>query len=89
MIPHAENDALNKKVKIIGSQLQSSLNDLEVFQMEKQAKMNEIWVVVPFEMRQIDFQENGLNVYSKKIFDRFNQFVSELGFSSRSKSSES
>ena len=35
-----------------------SLNDLEAFQIEKQAKLNEIWVVVPLQMKQLDFQDS-------------------------------
>lgn len=42
---------------MIQGQLQQSLNDLELFQVEKQGKLNEIWVVVPLEMRQLDFQD--------------------------------
>ena len=37
---------------------QGSLNDLEAFQIEKQAKLNEIWVVVPLQMKQLDFQDS-------------------------------
>merc|ERR1719436_172619 len=42
---------------MIQGQLQQSLNDLELFQVEKQGKLNEIWVVAPLEMRQLDFQD--------------------------------
>ena len=34
------------------------MNDLEAFQIEKQAKLNEIWVVVPLQMKQLDFQDS-------------------------------
>jgi len=53
-----ENDAISKKVKVLKNQLQGSLNDLEAFQIEKQAKLNEIWVVVPLQMKQLDFQDS-------------------------------
>jgi len=82
-----ENDALNKKVKILQNQLQGSLNDLEAFQFEKQGKLNEIWVVVPLEMKQLDFQDvinpedipsaKGLVVPNKTIA-RLNTRIEEL-----------
>merc|ERR1719285_239198 len=82
-----DNDSLNKKVKMIQNQLTQSLNDLELFQVEKQGKLNEIWVVVPLEMRQLDFQDvshpeqiplqKGLVVPSQTIA-RLNQRIDEL-----------
>ena len=49
-----ENDALNKKAKMLEGQLKSSMEDLEAFQVEKQGKLNELWVVVPLLTIQID-----------------------------------
>ena len=72
---------------MIQNQLTQSLNDLELFQVEKQGKLNEIWVVVPLEMRQLDFQDvshpeqiplqKGLVVPSQTI-SRLNQRIDEL-----------
>ena len=49
-----ENDALNKKIKVLEGQLKSSMADLEAFQVEKQGKLNELWVVVPMSTSQIE-----------------------------------
>ena len=82
-----DNDSLNKKVKMLQNQLQQSLHDLELFQVEKQGKLNEIWVVVPLEMNQLDFQDvsnpeqiplkSGLVVPSPTI-ERLNARIDEL-----------
>ncbi|KAK6486478.1 cilia- and flagella-associated protein 44-like [Huso huso] len=54
-----ENDSLAKKVKIVQSSLKTAEGDLELFQREKQQKLNELNVVVPLRLHQIEFVSNG------------------------------
>ncbi|XP_041088697.1 cilia- and flagella-associated protein 44 isoform X2 [Polyodon spathula] len=54
-----ENDSLAKKVKIVQSSLKTAEGDLELFQREKQQRLNELNVVVPLRLHQIEFVSNG------------------------------
>ncbi|XP_040195062.1 cilia- and flagella-associated protein 44 [Rana temporaria] len=54
-----ENDALAKKVKIVEVNLKSVVAELEAFQREKQQKLNELHVVVPLKLHQVDYMING------------------------------
>lgn len=80
-----ENDALNKKSKLLEGQLKSSMADLEAFQVEKQGKLNELWVVVPLLTSQIDYagsferfpSKQGLVVPSETI-NRLSKRIEEL-----------
>ncbi|KAM3935997.1 cilia- and flagella-associated protein 44 [Leptodactylus fuscus] len=54
-----ESDALAKKVKIVEVNLKNAEAELEVFQREKQQKLNELYVVVPLNLHQVDYIVNG------------------------------
>ncbi|XP_062376877.1 cilia- and flagella-associated protein 44 [Sardina pilchardus] len=54
-----ECDALAKKAKIVQTTLQAAEGDLELFNREKQQKLNELDVVVPLRLHQIEFLVNG------------------------------
>ncbi|KAI1891221.1 hypothetical protein AGOR_G00141550 [Albula goreensis] len=55
-----ECDALAKKEKIVQSSLKAAEADLELFDREKQQKLNELDVVVPVRLHQIEFLNNGV-----------------------------
>ncbi len=48
-----ENDALLKKEKIIDAALKNTENEIQDFQTQKQRKLNELNVVVPLRLHQI------------------------------------
>ncbi|XP_031440333.1 cilia- and flagella-associated protein 44 [Clupea harengus] len=52
-------DALAKKAKIVRSTQKAAESDLELFNREKQQKLNELDVVVPLRLHQIEFMVNG------------------------------
>ncbi|XP_071995060.1 cilia- and flagella-associated protein 44 isoform X2 [Engystomops pustulosus] len=54
-----EADALAKKVKILEVSLKTAETELEAFQREKQQKLNELHVVVPLKLHQVDYIING------------------------------
>ncbi|XP_069800651.1 cilia- and flagella-associated protein 44 isoform X2 [Dendropsophus ebraccatus] len=54
-----ESDALAKKVKIVEVNLKTAEAELEAFQREKQQKLNELYVVVPLKLHQVDYVING------------------------------
>ncbi|XP_077335811.1 cilia- and flagella-associated protein 44 isoform X3 [Lithobates pipiens] len=54
-----EYDTLAKKVKIVEVNLKSAVAELEAFQREKQQKLNELHVVVPLKLHQVDYMING------------------------------
>ncbi|XP_056415931.1 cilia- and flagella-associated protein 44 isoform X2 [Hyla sarda] len=54
-----ETDALAKKVKIVEVNLKTAEAELEAFQREKQQKLNELYVVVPLKLHQVDYVING------------------------------
>lgn len=54
-----EQDALNKRAKIIESSLKQAQQELENFQKEKQKKINNLDIVVMLRLNQIQFLENG------------------------------
>jgi len=49
-----DTDATLKKAKIMEAQLKSALADHEAFQVEKQGKLNELDVVVPLRLNQVE-----------------------------------
>uniref|UniRef100_H2ZFC4 Cilia- and flagella-associated protein 44 n=1 Tax=Ciona savignyi TaxID=51511 RepID=H2ZFC4_CIOSA len=51
-------DGLLKKAKVMDSQLKTALADLEAFQVEKQGKLNELDVVVPLRLHQVEHVYN-------------------------------
>ncbi|KAM5180821.1 cilia- and flagella-associated protein 44 [Mantella aurantiaca] len=54
-----EYEALAKKMKIVEANLKSAVAELEAFQREKQQKLNELYVVVPLKLHQVDYMING------------------------------
>ncbi|XP_048458506.1 cilia- and flagella-associated protein 44-like, partial [Rhincodon typus] len=54
-----EYDMIAKKVKIIEGTVKSAKKDLEVLQREKQQKLNELYVVVPLKLHQVEYIVNG------------------------------
>ncbi|OCT93590.1 cilia- and flagella-associated protein 44 [Xenopus laevis] len=54
-----EYDALSKKIKTLELSLSQAEAELEAFQREKQRKLNELDVVVPLKLHQVDYLVNG------------------------------
>ncbi|XP_053313360.1 cilia- and flagella-associated protein 44 [Spea bombifrons] len=54
-----EYDALAKKVKVVDVSLSIAEKELDAFQREKQQKLNELHVVVPLKLHQVDHTVNG------------------------------
>ncbi|XP_018428354.1 PREDICTED: cilia- and flagella-associated protein 44 [Nanorana parkeri] len=54
-----EYDGMAKKVKVVNVNLKSAEEELEAFQREKQQKLNELHVVVPLKLHQVDYMING------------------------------
>ncbi|NWX82866.1 CFA44 protein, partial [Nothoprocta ornata] len=54
-----EYDALAKKAKVIEASLDTAVGELESFQREKQQKLNELHVVVPLKLHQVEYLVNG------------------------------
>ncbi|XP_041693955.1 cilia- and flagella-associated protein 44 isoform X1 [Coregonus clupeaformis] len=55
-----ECDSLVKKEKVVHGSLKAAEGDLELFNREKQQKLNELDVVVPLRLHQIEFMSNGV-----------------------------
>ncbi|KAI9014667.1 hypothetical protein BC832DRAFT_164254 [Gaertneriomyces semiglobifer] len=55
-----ENDALIKKERVIDQSLKNTENEIQEFQTQKQRKLNELDVVVPLRLHQIQYLEKGL-----------------------------
>ncbi|NXX47244.1 CFA44 protein, partial [Tricholaema leucomelas] len=54
-----EYKALAKKAKAVESSLETAEGELETFQWEKQQRMNELYVVVPLKLHQVEYLVNG------------------------------
>ncbi|XP_028931006.1 cilia- and flagella-associated protein 44 isoform X2 [Ornithorhynchus anatinus] len=54
-----EYDMLAKKVKVVGNSLAVAEEDLEAYQLEKQQRLNELPVVIPLKLHQIECVVNG------------------------------
>uniref|UniRef100_A0A8D0G0V4 Cilia- and flagella-associated protein 44 n=1 Tax=Sphenodon punctatus TaxID=8508 RepID=A0A8D0G0V4_SPHPU len=52
-------DALVKKVKVVAASLDTAEGELEAYQREKQRRLNELHVVVPLKLHQVEFVANG------------------------------
>ncbi|XP_007945643.1 cilia- and flagella-associated protein 44 [Orycteropus afer afer] len=50
-----EYDTLSKKVKIVANNLNAAEEDLEAYQREKQQRLNELLVVIPLKLHQIEY----------------------------------
>uniref|UniRef100_A0A6I8NLG9 Uncharacterized protein n=1 Tax=Ornithorhynchus anatinus TaxID=9258 RepID=A0A6I8NLG9_ORNAN len=54
-----EYDMLAKKVKVVGNSLAVAEEDLEAYQLEKQQRLNELPVVIPLKLHQVQAQIRG------------------------------
>jgi hypothetical protein len=54
-----ENEALIKKERVIHAGLKNTEEEIQDFQTQKQRKLNELDVVVPLRLHQIQYLENG------------------------------
>ncbi|KYO22379.1 cilia- and flagella-associated protein 44 isoform A [Alligator mississippiensis] len=54
-----EYDALAKKVKVVEASLDTAEGALEAYQREKQQRVNELHVVVPLKLHQVEYLVNG------------------------------
>ncbi|XP_060090627.1 cilia- and flagella-associated protein 44 [Heteronotia binoei] len=54
-----EYEALAKKVKVVAAQLDAADWELEAYQREKQRRLNELDVVVPLKLHQVEYIVNG------------------------------
>ncbi|XP_075762751.1 cilia- and flagella-associated protein 44 isoform X2 [Pelodiscus sinensis] len=54
-----EYDALAKKVKVVQASFDTAEGELEAFQREKQQRLNELHVVVPLKLHQVEYMVNG------------------------------
>ncbi|NXE05802.1 CFA44 protein, partial [Lophotis ruficrista] len=52
-------DALVKKAKVMETSLDTAERELETFQWEKQQRLNELYVVVPLKLHQVEYLVNG------------------------------
>ncbi|XP_048348373.1 cilia- and flagella-associated protein 44 [Sphaerodactylus townsendi] len=52
-------EALAKKVKVVAAQLDAAEGELEAYQREKQQRLNELHVVVPLKLHQVEYMVNG------------------------------
>ncbi|NXW56323.1 CFA44 protein, partial [Eurystomus gularis] len=52
-------NALAKKAKVVETSLETAVGELETFQWEKQQKLNELYVVVPLKLHQVEYLVNG------------------------------
>uniref|UniRef100_A0A8C5M7X7 Cilia- and flagella-associated protein 44 n=1 Tax=Leptobrachium leishanense TaxID=445787 RepID=A0A8C5M7X7_9ANUR len=81
-----EYDALTKKAKIIEGNLKAAEEELDVFQREKQQKLNELHVVVPMKLHQVEYTVNGeipsdlsqALVFSRRTKESLEQRILEL-----------
>ncbi|CAG5122902.1 unnamed protein product, partial [Candidula unifasciata] len=81
-----ELDNLQKKAKIIDTQLKTAQDDLEDFQLEKQRKLNELIIVATLKLHQIQHIVNealphdlsSVLVFASKEMDRLQLRIKEL-----------
>ncbi|XP_037245690.1 cilia- and flagella-associated protein 44 [Falco rusticolus] len=52
-------NALAKKAKVVETSLDTADGELETFQWEKQQRLNELYVVVPLKLHQVEYLVNG------------------------------
>ncbi|NXJ33134.1 CFA44 protein, partial [Ciconia maguari] len=52
-------NALAKKAKVVETSLDTAERELETFQWEKQQRLNELYVVVPLKLHQVEYLVNG------------------------------
>ncbi|XP_075448975.1 cilia- and flagella-associated protein 44 isoform X2 [Ascaphus truei] len=81
-----EYDGVAKKVKVVEVNLKKAEAELEAFQREKQQKLNELHVVVPLKLHQVEYMINGevpndlaqALVFTNKSLESLQQRIKEL-----------
>ncbi|XP_038318346.1 cilia- and flagella-associated protein 44 isoform X1 [Canis lupus familiaris] len=81
-----EHDALSKKVKIVATNLNAAEEALEAYQREKQQRLNELMIVIPLKLHQIEhvvFGEipsdlSGTLVFSNQSLSRLQERITQL-----------
>ncbi|XP_055965110.1 cilia- and flagella-associated protein 44 [Sorex fumeus] len=81
-----EYDTLSKKVKIVGTNLNAAEEALEAYQREKQKQLNELLVVIPLKLHQIEYLTfgeipndlSGALVFSNSSLSRLQERIVQL-----------
>ncbi|XP_038610696.1 cilia- and flagella-associated protein 44 isoform X2 [Tachyglossus aculeatus] len=81
-----EHDMLAKKVKVVGSSLAMAEEDLEAYHREKQQRLNELPVVIPLKLHQVECVVNGevpsdlsdALVFSNLSLERLQERITQL-----------
>ncbi|EHH16062.1 hypothetical protein EGK_11297 [Macaca mulatta] len=81
-----EYDTLSKKVKIVATNLNAAEEALEAYQREKQQRLNELLVVIPLKLHQIEYvvfgeipsDLSGTLVFSNHALRRLQERIREL-----------
>ncbi|XP_004436632.2 PREDICTED: cilia- and flagella-associated protein 44 [Ceratotherium simum simum] len=81
-----EYDTLSKKVKIVGTNLNAAEEALEAYQREKQQRLNELLVVIPLKLHQIEYvvfgeiptDLSGTLVFSNRSLGRLQERIVQL-----------
>ncbi|XP_075857541.1 cilia- and flagella-associated protein 44 isoform X2 [Microcebus murinus] len=81
-----EYDAMSKKVKIVATNLNAAEEALEAYQREKQQRLNELLVVIPLKLHQIEYvvlgeipsDLSGTLVFSNQSLGRLQERIVQL-----------
>ncbi|KAM9695944.1 cilia- and flagella-associated protein 44 [Dama dama] len=81
-----EHDTLSKKVKIVATNLNAAEEALEAYQREKQQRLNELLVVIPLKLHQIEYvlfgelpsDLSGTLVFSNRSLGRLQERIVQL-----------
>ncbi|XP_031219826.1 cilia- and flagella-associated protein 44 isoform X2 [Mastomys coucha] len=81
-----EYDTFSKKVKVVATNLNAAEEALEAYQREKQQRLNELLVVIPLKLHQIEYvvfgevpeDLSGTLVFSNHSLDRLQQRIKQL-----------
>ncbi|XP_021065572.1 cilia- and flagella-associated protein 44 [Mus pahari] len=81
-----EYDTISKKVKVVATNLNAAEEALEAYQREKQQRLNELLVVIPLKLHQIEYVEfgevpedlSGTLVFSNHSLDRLQERIVQL-----------
>ncbi|XP_028640393.1 cilia- and flagella-associated protein 44, partial [Grammomys surdaster] len=81
-----EYDTISKKVKVVATNLNAAEEALEAYQREKQQRLNELLVVIPLKLHQIEYvvfgevpeDLSGTLVFSNHSLDRLQERIIQL-----------
>ncbi|XP_007516403.1 cilia- and flagella-associated protein 44 [Erinaceus europaeus] len=81
-----EYDALSKKVKVVANNLNAAEEALEAYQREKQQRLNELLVVIPLKLHQLEYMVfgeipndlSGTLVFSNRSLSRLQERIVQL-----------